>query len=128
MKLFLTCLGGAAALALVLGFVMSRLRYHVGRSHVKILLFGIPIRRISILNIAYASKREPDGFAEKWYNTFKTSHRLLTIEKIRGFPKYFCITPKNRYVVMTEIKNAVRKLDPDADWARVKPFEPLPGA
>ena len=123
MKPTLLCIAGVAVAVLVVFWLITRIQYRVGRRHVKVLLFGIPIRRIAIGRIAYASKHEPDGFAERWYNTFKTSHRLLTIEKLKGFPRHVCITPKNRYAFLGEIKEAVRKADPNAEWAQVTTFE-----
>lgn len=123
MKVVLICIAATAVLVLLFLWIISRIQYRVGRRHVKVLLFGMPIRRIAISRIAYASKHEPDGFAERWYNTFKPSHRLLTIEKSRGFPRNICITPKHRYAFLGEIKEAVRKADPNAEWAQVTSFE-----
>jgi hypothetical protein len=123
MKFALLCTGGVAVLVLSFLWTMTRIQYRVGRRHVKVLLFGIPIRRIAITRIAYASKHEPDGFAERWYNTFRTAHRLVTIEKNKGFPRNVCITPKNRYAFLGEIKEAVRRADPKAEWAQVTTFE-----
>ena len=58
--------------------------------------------------------------AERWYSTFKTSHRLLTLERKRGILKYFCITPQNRYVFLADLKSAVRRVDPTAEWAALR--------
>jgi hypothetical protein len=102
---------------------MTRIHFRIGSRHLKVLLFGIPIRRISLTDIAYASKREPKGMAERWYSTLKTSHRLLTIERKTGLAKYFCITPQNRYVFLADLKSAVRRVDPSAEWAALRTFE-----
>lgn len=126
MKIALIGVGGVAVFLLLVRWAMSQIRYRVGSKYFVVSLLGIPIRKIAIEQIEYASKREPDGFAERWYNTLSTSHRLLTIEKKSGFPKYMCITPKNRYVILTEIKAAVRKIRPEANWAKAKTVEPLP--
>ena len=81
------------------------------------------IRRIALTDIAYVSKRDPKGAAERWYSTVKTSHRLLVIERKTGLRKYFCITPQNRYVFLSDLKSAVRRVDPTAEWAALRAFE-----
>ncbi|MGN6385426.1 MAG: hypothetical protein ACTHMT_04225 [Verrucomicrobiota bacterium] len=128
MKIALIIFATACASFFVLLWLLSRIDYRVGRNALKITLLGMPIRAVPFANIEYASKHGPDGLAEKYYNTFKTSHRLLTIQKSRGFPKFLCITPKNRYVLLREIKIAVLKVNPEAKWAKVKDFEPIPNS
>src|SRR5436190_3118365 len=123
MKFALLCIGGTVLFLTFCFWLMYRIKYRVGHRHVKILLFGFPIRRIAIREISYASKHPPGGLAERWHNTFRTSHRLLTIEKRRGLFKKICITPKNRYAFLGEIKSAVRKTDPAAEWAQITTFE-----
>ncbi len=123
MKLALLCIAGTGVLVLGCLWMMSRISYRVGRRHVRVLLFGIPLRRIRIDQIAYASKHEPNAWAERWYNTLRISHRLLTIEKRRGLIKNICITPRHRYAFLGEIKSAVRRIDPEAEWAQVTSFE-----
>jgi hypothetical protein len=87
------------------------------------MLFGMAIRKIDLTDIAYVSKRDPKGAAERWYSSLKTSHRLLVIERKSGWRKYFCITPQNRYVFLSDLKNAVRRVDPSAEWAALRAFE-----
>ena len=116
-------LPGAVGLLLLLLFVcMRQLHFRIGSRHLKVILFGFAIRKIELTDIAYASKREPKGAAERWYSTFKTSHRLLVIERKTGLRKYFCITPQNRYVFLADLKNAVRRVDPTAEWAHLRTF------
>jgi hypothetical protein len=102
---------------------MRQLHFRIGSRHLKVMFFGIPIRRIALNNIAYASKREPKGIAERWYSTFKTSHRLLVIERKNGLFKYVGITPQNRYVFLADLKSAVRRVDPTAEWAALRTYE-----
>ena len=122
MKLALLCLGGAAILLLLLWWCMRQIHFRIGSRHLKVMLFGIAIRRIELTDIAYVSKREPKGTAERWYSTLKTSHRLLVIERKTGLRKYFCITPQNRYVFLSDLKSAVRRVDPTAEWAALRAF------
>jgi hypothetical protein len=123
MKLAFLWIGGAVLVVILAFWLLTRIRYRVGRREVKVLLWGIPLRRIPLADITYASKHPPERMAERWYNTLKTSHRLLTIEKRKGLFKNVCISPKNRYEFLGELKSAVRKLNPDADWAQVTTFE-----
>ena len=123
MKLAFLCLGGAAFLLLFLFWCMTRLHFRIGSRHLKVMLFGLAIRRIELTDIAYASKREPKGRAERWYSTFKTAHRLLVLERKSGLRKFFCITPQNRYVFLADLKTAVRRVDPQAEWAALRAFE-----
>ena len=126
MKLALICAGGFLFLLLLLFWCTRQLHFRIGGRHLKVMLFGLAIRKVELTDIAYASKREPRGAmggAERWYSTFKTSHRLLVIERKTGWRKYFCITPQNRYVFLADLKAAVRRVDPSAEWAAVRAFE-----
>lgn len=122
MNLALIILGGMAFLLLVVFWCMRQLHFRIGSRHLKVMLFGLAIRKIELTDIAYASKREPKGVAERWYSTLKTSHRLLVIERKSGFRKHFCITPQNRYVFLADLKKAVRRVDPTAEWAQLQAF------
>ena len=123
MKLALICAGVTLGLLAILAWLMSRIHYRIGSKHLKIVLFGFAIRQIPLDQIVYASKREPSGMAERWYSTFKTSHRLLTIERSRGLRKFVCITPRNRYAFLGDLKRAVLRVNPSAEWATPKSFE-----
>lgn len=97
-------------LALIAGIgLMTRIRYRVGSRHVKVLLFGICVRRMALANIASLSKRRADGGAEHWWSTVRPKHRMLVIRKKRGLLRNFIITPKNRYVFRTDIERAMRR-------------------
>ena len=123
MKLALMCLGGAVLLLVLFWWCMRQIHFRIGSRHLKVMLFGMCIRRVVLTDIAYVSKREPKGTAERWYSTMKTSHRLLVIERKTGLRKYFCITPQNRYVFLSDLKSAIRRVDPSAEWAALRAFE-----
>src|SRR6187401_3096505 len=123
MKLAFLCIAGAVILFSLLGWCMTQIHFRIGSRHLKVLFFGMTVRRVALNNIAHASKREPKGLAERWYSTLKTSHRLLTIERKRGVIKNFCITPQNRYVFLADLKSAVRRVDPSAEWAVLHSFD-----
>ena len=123
MKLALLSLGAVAFLLLLIFLCMRQLHFRIGCRHLKVMLFGIAIRKIALTDIAYVSKREPKGAAERWLSTWKLSHRLLVVERKTGLRKYFCITPQNRYVFLADLKAAVRRVDPTAEWAALRAFE-----
>lgn len=123
MRLAVFCLTGTAFVLLFFLWCMTQIHFRIGSRHLKIMLFGLPIRRIALNDIAYASKREPKGMSERWYSTLKTSHRLLVLERKTGIRKYVCITPQNRYVFLADLKSAIRRVDPTAEWAALRQFE-----
>jgi hypothetical protein len=123
MRIAVFCLTGAAFLLLLFWWCMTQIHFRIGSRHLKVTLFGLTLRRIALTDIAYASKREPKGMAERWYSTLKTTHRRLVIERKTGLRKYFCITPQNRYVFLADLKSAVRRVDPAAEWAALRAFE-----
>lgn len=123
MKLAFLCIAGTVLVLLFLWWCMTQIHFRIGSKQLKVMLFGVPIRRIALNDIAYVSKREAKGLAERWYSTLKTSHRLLTIERKTGLRRYVCITPQNRYVFLADLKSAVRRVDPTAEWAALQAFE-----
>lgn len=123
MKFAIICVGAAVVLLLLFWWCRRQIHFRIGSRHLKVMFFGIALRKIELTDIAYASKREPKGRAERWYSTFKISHRLLVIERKTGLRKYFCITPQNRYVFLADLKSAVRRVDPSAEWAKLRAFQ-----
>jgi len=83
-----------------------QLQYVITQHHLKVVLFGLCIRRIRISDIDYVSKRQAK-WAEKWYNTLHPTHRILVIHRRRGWLKDFVITPRNRYVCKAELERAL---------------------
>jgi hypothetical protein len=100
----------------VLGFVTlvvwfsSHLHYRIGSKYLKVLLFGLCVRRIALNDIRDLSKRDPGHFAERWYNTFHPSHRMLVVKRNKGLRKNFVITPSHRYVFMADLQTAVDRV------------------
>jgi hypothetical protein len=89
-------------------FLRSHIRYALGRNHLKILLFGIPIRRVHLGNIRHIHGRKA-GVAERWSNMVITRlDRVLVIEKHRGLFKRCLITPDKPYVFRAELERAIR--------------------
>ncbi len=89
-------------------FLVTRIRYQIGRTHLKVTLVGLPLRRIAFANIRAVHTHKPH-LAEKWYNTLLPSFdRFLVIEKRRGLFQSVIITPELRYVFKAELDRAIR--------------------
>jgi|GraSoiStandDraft_8_1057269.scaffolds.fasta_scaffold187177_2 hypothetical protein len=128
MNIVLYSIAGVVAFLALLAWCIVRLHYRIGSRYLKILLFGIPLRRIPLEQIANISKRPPKGLAEYWHNCFKSHHRVLNIELKRGIRRYISITPRNRYIFLADLKSAVRRVDPTAEWADTTGLEDAAGA
>ncbi|MGV3774418.1 MAG: hypothetical protein ACO1QB_16070 [Verrucomicrobiales bacterium] len=125
MKIALICVAATVGALLLLTWVMTQVHYRIGSRHLKIILWGIPLRKIPLVDIQKVSKRKPKGAAEYWLNTLKPSHRFLSIERSNGFRKFICISPSHRYVFMGGLKAAARRLNPSADLSH---FSDIPEA
>ena len=123
MKLVVFVLLGAFASAGLLSLLASRLRYVLTTRHLKVTLFGLCLRRIRLSDIESVSKRQAH-WAEKWYNTWKPSHRILVVRRRRGWFKDFIVTPKNRYVFKAELEQALAKLKAAAEKPDKPDFRP----
>ena len=97
-------------------WLVTQIHYRIGSTHVKILLFGLTLRRISLGDIKHVSKRKPkQTSAEYWCSTFKTNHRMLTILRNSGLRRALVITPRNRYVFLSDLQNAIKRVKPESD-------------
>jgi hypothetical protein len=114
---------GFLILLLLLAWIATRIRYRITHSHLQVLLFGLPLRRIPLGQITGISKRRPNtwSWSERWYNTTKAAHRALVIRRSKGIFKNLVITPKNRYVFKTDLERAMQNLNspPEAQIHRV---------
>jgi hypothetical protein len=128
MKIALICAAATAGLLLILAWVMTQIHYRIGSRHLKVALWGMPLRKIPLEEIKKVSKRRPKGAAEYWYNTLKPSHRFLAIEKTRGIRKFLCISPQHRYVFMADLKAAARRINPAADLSQFSDVPEAPRA
>ena len=95
--------GLVASVALVLS--AKTIRYRVGSKYLIISWLWIPVRWIRLSNIAHVT---PERFvlAERWFNTFRVRHRVLTIHRKRGLVRRLCISPANRFVFRAELNRA----------------------
>jgi hypothetical protein len=104
------CTLGVLILVLLFFWMLHRVRYRIGSRHIKVILFGVPLRRLAIDSIESVSKRRGDGWAENWWSTTRPKHRLLVLRRRSGLFRNFIITPKNRYIFKTDIERAMRRI------------------
>ena len=115
MKLIACAVAALAFFTLFVVWLQTRIQYRIGSEHLKILCLNVPLRRIELTDIKRVSKRKPSGLAEYWYSTTNPKHRILTIQRHTGLRKNIVISPRNRYVFMSDLKNAVQRVKPDAN-------------
>jgi hypothetical protein len=125
MKLLVFIALGLLLATFLFVWLVSRLRYRIGSRHVKVILFGITLRRVALGNIDAVSKRQGDGWAEHWWSTFRPKHRLLVLRRKRGLIRNFVITPKNRYIFRTDLERAIQRVGGNAR-SDVSEDEPSP--
>jgi hypothetical protein len=110
MKIAVFCALGLLITVLLCAWAITRIRYRIGSRHVKVLLFGVCIRRLALANIESISKRRSTGWAEHWCSTLRSKHRLLVLRRRRGLIKNFMVTPKNRYIFRSDIERAMARV------------------
>lgn len=116
MKLALLALGGLLWFFVLVLWMITKIHYRIGSRHLKILCLGVTLRRIDLTDIKRISKRKPSGrLAEYWYSTLNPSHRALAIQRSRGLRKFVVITPRNRYVFLADLQNAIKRLKPETN-------------
>jgi hypothetical protein len=115
MKLIACAAAGLAFFTMFVVWLQTTIQYRIGSKHMKILCLNVPLRKIDLTDIKRVSKRKPSGLAEYWYSTTNPKHRVLTIQRHTGFRKNIVISPRNRYIFMSDLKNAVHRVKPDAN-------------
>ena len=91
-------------------WLVGRVRYRIGSRYVKVLLFGLVIRRVALSSIDSISKRRGEGWAEHWWSTTRPKHRMLVLRRNRGLFRNVVITPKNRYVFRRDLERALQRI------------------
>ncbi len=109
-KIVVFCALGLLVAVLLFLWLITRVRYRIGSRHVKVLLFGLCIRRIALTSIESISKRRGEGWAEHWWSTTRPKHRMLVLRRKRGLCRNFVLTPKNRYIFKTDLERAMRRV------------------
>ena len=117
---------GLLVAALIFAWLMTRIRYRIGSRHLKVVLFGVRLRRVALDNIESVSKRAGDGWTERWWSTLKPKHRLLVIRRRRGLVRNFAVTPRNRYVFKADLERAMQRVGNRPQPTTDEPSDPDP--
>lgn len=102
--------GAAVGVAVLWWLGKVRMEYHIGRNAVRVRLGRLTLRKILFSDIARVSKPRRDfswWTSENWRNTFRSSHRLLLIERRSGIFRRFVITPRHRYEFREKLRAAI---------------------
>ncbi len=100
-------------LALLWLILHGQLDYVIGRTSLRVTLFGFTVRRIPFADIRRVGTPKRDGSwltTESWCNSFDQSHRGLVVHRLSGFRRRFLITPAQRYTFRSELRQAVAKV------------------
>lgn len=104
---------GLFAFASLVLWLMTKIHYRISSRYLKIICLGLTVRRIDLLDIKRISKRKPSRAAEYWCCTLNPKHRILAIQRHRGLRKFVVISPRNRYIFLTDLQNAIKRVKPD---------------
>src|ERR1051325_2697618 len=115
MKLIVFAAAGLMFFTFAVVWLQTKIQYRIGSKHLKISCLGLTMRRIDLADIKRISKRKPSGLAEYWYSTLHPKHRLLAVQRHSGLRKYVVISPRNRYVFMSDLQNAVKRVKPETN-------------
>jgi hypothetical protein len=127
MEIFVFSALGVLVGILLFIWLMTRIRYRIGSRHVKVLLFGVCVRRIKLASIESVSKRRGPGWTERWWSTPRPKHRALVLRRSRGLCRNFEITPKNRYIFRAGLERALRRSGRELEPSAASD-SPAPGA
>jgi hypothetical protein len=114
MRLIVFASAGLSVFVILCMWMITKIQYRIGENHLKILCFGIPLRRIPYTDIKRISKRMPSRLSERWYSTLNPGHRTLAIQRYSGLRKFIVITPPNRYVFLVDLQKAIQRAKPDS--------------
>ncbi len=106
----------AAAVATVgLGLwyaLRTRLQYVIGKTSLRVVLGKTTVRRVPYDEIRRIRKpRHTPSWrlTENWRNGFFDHHRVLILERNRGWFPWFVITPARRYEFRSQLRDAMAR-------------------
>jgi hypothetical protein len=129
MKLIVFAAAGLSVFVILCLWMITKISYRIGESHLKISCLGVAVRRVALTDIKRISKRRPSRLCEVWYNTFHPNHRILAIQRYRGIRKWIVISPPNRYIFLQDLQRAIQRVKPDLKAEAIieqSPEEPEP--
>ncbi len=92
--------------------VASRMRYVIGRDSFRVMLGERTLRRIPYSDIERVHKPYRElrwTETENWRTSRFDRHRILVLERKSGFFRKFVITPKHRYEMRRQLRDAIAK-------------------
>lgn len=93
-------------------WLRSRVRFVIGRSSLKIMIFGVTVRRIPFSDIRRVGtpKRDSNWLkTESWTSSWDVSHRGLVVHRQSGWRRRLLITPPHRYAFRHQLRLAVEQ-------------------
>lgn len=96
----------------VLLWLRGQVDYVIGRTSLRIKLFGLTLRRFPYSEIRRVGtpKRESTWLkTESWANSWDVSHRGLVIHRLSGLRRRLLLTPTHRYTFRHELRQAIAK-------------------
>jgi len=76
-------------------WLVTRIAYVVDDQYLRVMLWRLTLRKVSISDIAFADTATP-FWNEHWCNTAFVMKRIVRIRRKTGWIKNFIITPANR--------------------------------
>jgi len=92
-----------ALIALILWLVF-RIRYTVDNEYVRVVVFGVTVRRIALSDIEFADTAAP-FWNEHWCNTLCACGRIVRLRRKSGLVRNFIITPVDRDAFLAELRS-----------------------
>ena len=89
-------------------FLLKGVQYRIGRSKLRICVWGLKLRSIAYEDIEQVSKTRSRP-AENWGTTLQFGHRQLVICRKTGFLREVIITPQMRYVFRNDLEEAIAR-------------------
>lgn len=93
--LFHLSVGVLVAWAGFILWLISRIRYRVDQTHVRVVLGPVTLRKIRLVDIEFVDTQAP-LWNEHWCNTYRPCGRIVRIRRRTGLIRNFIITPENR--------------------------------
>lgn len=90
-------------------FAISRIRYAVDDKFVRVVLFGITVRKVALSDIEDVFAGRP-WWHEHWDNTIWVFSRSITIRRKSGLIRNFCITPTNPEEFIATVKKKLQSV------------------
>jgi hypothetical protein len=96
-------LAAVAALALVLHAVFWGMTFRVDDAHVRVLVYGLTVRKVAIADIVWADRACP--LWNEHYTPSLDRKRVVCLHRRSGWVRNFIITPPDPAALFAELKS-----------------------